>query len=161
MSTYLQTGTQTSNHRMAPGQYEAASCAPINTVQNGAVDAIGPFLNAEIDKPEEDPQYYGESSSTSFIQEMNETFSSKVGMDDNLSASAIVAHQGPFGVIKQGKNSVRGVSGITLGHDNSRFLVENLVLPSRSLCDHLLERYWINIYPLFHFIHKPTFMTGV
>jgi hypothetical protein len=127
-----------------------------DTSQSNSTDAMGAVSTYDEGLPEMKAQYYGKSSATSFLQSICKTMNL-----DHCSPT----NQAPCvaGLATSRSCAVTGERGIMVQHDpifeaiGPRSHLEDFVLPPRSLADHFLDRYWARVYPLYPFLHRPTF----
>ncbi|KAK6386010.1 hypothetical protein LTS17_001584 [Exophiala oligosperma] len=133
-------------HEFATQQTDMATWDPLQPQHQGEsspVDAMGANSTVQPDGQAHDSRYYGSSSAVSFMQQVYET------IPNGNSSNA------PDGSVNHPPLHHPDARG-------SRFwtLKEQGLSPlfPRSLMDTALNSYWNRVYPLYPFIHKPTFI---
>ncbi|KAL6247266.1 hypothetical protein RBB50_005611 [Rhinocladiella similis] len=133
-------------HGLATQEPDMATSGPIPSHNQGdysPVDAMGANSTVQPGEQAHDSRYYGSSSAVSFMQQVYRTI-------PNASPSSA-----PNGALATPPEHNTGSTG-------SRFWALNdpgqLSLLPRPLTDDALNCYWDRVYPLYPFIHKPTFM---
>jgi hypothetical protein len=133
-------------------EYDASH--ELEQVPSHEADAMGASSVCDESSPQESTQYYGGSSGIAFMRTIRQVLGDKVQEDDVMENTASTDGVNQVGF----KQSVRSeLLKLLPTFEGPRFRPDFFALPSRSLSDILLENYWTRVYPLFPFMHRPTF----
>ncbi|KAH8594525.1 fungal-specific transcription factor domain-containing protein [Bisporella sp. PMI_857] len=132
---------------------DAASHESLHIVAHEA-DAMGVSSVCHKNSPQESTQYYGDSSGIAFMRAIRHVLGNGVQGDFVEDTTSSGDRLNLVGFDK----SVRSeLLKLLPKFEGPRLRPELFALPSRSLSDTLLENYWTRVYPLYPFVHRPTF----
>ena len=114
-------------------------------------------IGHETPRGNDEPYFYGESSTTTLMQEVHEIISpsARVDFSSNTDPS-----RGEPSVYSAPDNHPRRGESIRNLHSNYltvRNHMNDFDLPPRSLADHLVNSYFNRVHILYPFLHRPTF----
>lgn len=116
---------------------------------------MGASSVCDEDSPEDITQYYGGSSGIAFMRAISKVLADSA-QDEQIRVNGSLPVD-RIGLIS-GKSTVRsGLLNLLPAFDGTNFRPDHFALPSKSLSDHLLESYWTRAYPVYPFLHRPTF----
>jgi hypothetical protein len=120
-----------------------------------AADAMGTSSVCDEDSPENSAQYYGGSSGIAFMRAIGKVLAYSVEEEEiRVKGSSPVDVMDPVG----GKQSGRPeLLSLLPTFEDTKLRLDCFALPSRSISDYLLDNYWTRAYPLYPFLHRPTF----
>lgn len=106
--------------------------------EDGSTDAMGAATNYFSRNAE--TSFYGSSAAMSFMKELHES------LDENRLTNGIMEESFKYKMTRTTpqKGNIKNLSSITV--------------PPRSIADYYVQNYFNYAYPLYPFVHKPTFM---
>lgn len=145
------------------GQSNAANDAPLRregvhrASQANAVNDLPQEPGGERCQVEDEPYFYGESSSTALMQEAQEIISPSVNLDLSSNADTLQGESSiylPSNNHRRREDNMRTLPSMFLTAENH---LNDLDLPPRPLADHLVLSYFSRVHILYPFLHRPTF----
>lgn len=124
-------------------------------IATNAADAMGTSSVCDENSPEDSAQYYGGSSSIAFMRAIGKVLAYSVEEEEiRVKGSSPVDVMDPVGS-KQGGGPE--LLSLLPTFEDTKLRLDYFALPSRSISDYLLDNYWTRAYPLYPFLHRPTF----
>ena len=125
--------------------------------QPGAVSDDLQETGGERSQDNDEPFFYGESSSTALMQEVQDIISPSANLDFSGKADTLRGDSSIYSAqdnYPRREENIRSLQSIYLAANNH---IHDLDLPPRPLADHLVHSYFSRVHILYPFLHRPTF----
>jgi hypothetical protein len=133
-------------------------------VQDFSTDAAGDSISTvghENPQGEDEPYFYGESSTVSLMQEVHEIVSpASKNADPPSNSRSSRLESSVLSAVNPHPGRIETIGNLPLKYFSARCQISDFDLPPRSLADHLVGCYFNRVHLLYPFLHKPTLQTA-